>query len=64
MNHDSLRRAIENARLAYRDGCPITAGVYMRHALSAANALKDARLRGRVFRIMNKLRPIACRAEN
>ena len=63
MNHDSLLRAVTNARQAYRDGFPITASVYMRHALSAANGLKDARLRGRVLSILNKIRPAARRAE-
>lgn len=59
---EKLHNCVSSARHAWRVGLPITADVYMRHALGHANALKDARLRAGVMRIRNKMRPAVNRA--
>lgn len=59
---ENLKFSVRSARHAWRIGMPITADVYMRHALGHANALKDARLRAGVMRIRNKMRPTVNRA--
>ncbi|RWI96374.1 MAG: hypothetical protein EOR22_06340 [Mesorhizobium sp.] len=59
MDIESMFFHVNAARAAMRAGLPITASVHMRHALQCANALKSPRLRSRVFRIRNKLRPLA-----
>lgn len=59
---DKLRNCVLSAHHAWRNGMPITADVYMRHALGHANALKDARLRAGVMRVRNKMRRAVSRA--
>lgn len=58
MDFDSMRRAVESARHAYRDGFYITADTHMRHALAEANRLRRRDLAASIFRIRNKLRPL------
>lgn len=59
---EKFHNCVSSARHAWRVGLPITADVYMRHALGHANALKNPRLRAGVMRVRNKMRPVVNRA--